>query len=268
MSDILAYYEGGAETGRLEGPGALELLRTQDIARRWLPPPPAVVLDVGGGPGVYARWLAGLGYEAHLVDISPAHIEQARAAQSSGGRPIASAAVGDARSLEHRDGSADAILLLGPLYHITDRAGREAALRECRRVLRPGGVVLAAAISRFASLLDGLRTGALDDPAFAAIVADDLATGQHRNPARNPSWFTTAYFHRPEELDTEMRMAGLHPLALLGVEGPAWLLPDLAQRLADESRRARLLEMLEAVEAEPSLLGSGAHMLAIARRPH
>ncbi|MGH9869355.1 MAG: class I SAM-dependent methyltransferase [Candidatus Polarisedimenticolia bacterium] len=264
--DILSYYEGGAEQGRLEGAGALELQRTQDIARRWLPPPPAVVLDVGGGPGVYARWLASLGYETHLVDVQPSHVEQARAASAADPRPIASAAVGDARRLDQRDASVEAVLLLGPLYHLTERPDREQALRECRRVLRPGGVVIAAAISRFASLLDGLRSGFLDDPAFAGIVAEDLASGQHRNLTRHPFWFTTAYFHRPEELDTEMRNAGLHPLAVLAVEGPAWLLPDVGQRLADEERRARLMDALRQVEAEPSLMGVSAHLLAIGRK--
>ena len=97
------------------------------------------------------------------------------------------------------------MLLLGPLYHLTERDDRLAAWREARRVLRPGGVVLAAAISRFASTLDGLRLGLFDDDAFAQIAERDLRDGQHRNPTGNPRYFTTTYFHRPEELRTEVK---------------------------------------------------------------
>ena len=263
---LLPYYEGGAEKGRLEGAGALELRRTQDILTRRLPPSPAVVLDVGGGPGVYALWLSERGYTVHLVNMAASHIDQARAAAAARGVTLASATVGDARRLDLPDGSADAVLLLGPLYHLTERSDREEALREAARALRPGGVVVAAVISRFASLLDGLRAGYLDQPAFAAIVRQDLADGQHRNPTRDPRWFTTAYFHRPEEPATEMRMAGLQYLGTLAVEGPAWLLPDVEARLADPARAAQLMDALRSVEEEPSLAGASAHLLALGRK--
>ncbi|MBX9627149.1 MAG: class I SAM-dependent methyltransferase [Gemmataceae bacterium] len=263
-----AHYAGGVERDRLAaGVGALELARTQEVARRHLPPPPAVVLDVGGGPGVYAGWLAGLGYEVHLVDPVPLHVEQAaELSRRQPDRPIASVAVGDARRLDRPDASADAVLLLGPLYHLTDRADRLAALLEAGRVLRPGGVVLAAAISRFASALDGLRLGLLDDPAFRAIVDQDLTDGQHRNPTNHPHYFTTTYFHHPDELRAEVGEAGLRCEAVLGVEGPAWLLGDFDRQWADPGRREHLLHVVRRMEADPAVLGVSAHLLAVARR--
>jgi len=92
---IERHYDQAREDERLAGAwGQLDLARTQEILRRHLPPPPAAVLDIGGGPGVYSRWLAGEGYEAHLIDLVPKHVEQARA-----GGGIASASVGDARSV-------------------------------------------------------------------------------------------------------------------------------------------------------------------------
>ena len=65
------------------------------------------------------------------------------------------------------------------------------------------GVVMAVGISRFVSTLDGMTRGYLEDPIFARIVQDDLATGQHRNPTNHPAYFTTAFFHHPMELKAE-----------------------------------------------------------------
>jgi ubiquinone/menaquinone biosynthesis C-methylase UbiE len=266
--EVTAYYARGLERDRLAGgQGALEFARTQALLGRYLPAPPAVVADVGGGPGRYAVWLAERGYRVHLIDPVPLHVEQARAAAAARpGATLASAEVGDARSLRLPDSSADAVLLFGPLYHLPERADRLQALAEARRVCRPGGVVLVAAISRFASTLDGLRGGYLEDPAFAAVAAGDLRHGRHRNPTGDPAYFTTAYFHRPEDLAAECAAAGLAHEATLAVEGAAWLLADLDARLADERRRAVLLASLAALEAEPTLLGVSAHLLTVARR--
>ena len=266
--DIASFYAQGLERDRLTaGQGALELARTQALLVRYLPPPPAVIADVGGGPGRYAIWLAERGYRVHLVDPIPLHIEQARAGSSTpSGVALESAEVGDARALRLPDASADAVLLLGPLYHLPERADRLEALGEARRVCRPGGVIIVAAISRFASTLDGLRGGYLEDSAFASVAARDLTDGRHRNPTRNPAYFTTAYFHRPEELAEELSAAGLTHEGTLAIEGPGWLLSDLDVRLADERRRAVLLSTLATLETEPALLGTSAHLLAVARR--
>lgn len=79
-------------------------------------------------------------------------------------------AVGDARNLDFETDSMDAVLLLGPLYHLQERPDRIAALEESLRVLKPGGVLFCAAISRFASFLDGMKQGYLFNPEFARIV--------------------------------------------------------------------------------------------------
>jgi SAM-dependent methyltransferase len=259
--DVLAYYARGEEAGRLASSPEfrLELLRTHAILHAALPGAPARVLDVGGGAGVHARWLAADGYEVLLIDPVPLHVEQARAAGLE-------AELGDARELDRPDASADVVLMLGPLYHLPERADRLRALAEARRALRPGGLLAAAAISRFASTLDGLRTGAIADPAFRANVDRALATGAHRNPDRVPSWFTTAYFHRPDDLRAEVEQAGFADVRVVGVEGPAWLLGDLADWLDDGERRALLLDFLARIEAEPTLLGASAHLLALARK--
>jgi ubiquinone/menaquinone biosynthesis C-methylase UbiE len=268
-AEILAHYEAGVERERLLGGGAgrLEYLRTREVLARYLPPAPTTVLDVGGGAGVYALPLAREGYSVHLIDPVPLHVDQAREASAlQRDAPLTSAEVGDARHLMCDDNSVDAVLLLGPLYHLTSWDNRLQALREAYRVVRPGGVVAAAAISRFASTYDGLLRGFLEDPTFEEIVERDVREGQHRNPTGRPEWFTTAYFHLPEELRDEVIEAGFKVEALVGIEGPAWVLPDLDTWLEDPLRRSRLLEAIRRVETEPSLLGATAHILVVGRR--
>jgi len=265
--EIEAYYSLGEEEKRLDASGfPLERIRTQLILRRVLPPPPATIVDVGGAAGVYAFWLTELGYTVHLIDPVALHIEQARATAGTRGAPLASLRVGDARALEFPDGSVDAALLLGPLYHLTERADRVAALREARRVTRPGGIVVAAAISRFASLLDGLMRGLLADPDFARIVDGDLRDGQHRNPTNKPEYFTTAFFHTPDELRGEIADGRWQLDTLLAVEGPAaYANVARTDRRREPPSLERSLALIERIEAEPSLLGASPHWLAVGR---
>src|SRR5918992_6073626 len=269
-AQILAHYEEGIEKERLLGGGVgrLEYLRTRELLARHLPPAAATILDVGGGAGAYALPLAKEGYSVYLVDPIPLHIEQATAASVAQPEALlAGVELGDARSLSQEDESVDAVLLLGPLYHLTLRDDRIRALREAWRVVRPGGVVVVAAISRFASTIDGLLRGFLLDSEFEAIVERDVREGQHRNPTERPEWFTTAYFHLPEELRGEVKEAEFEVETLVGIEGPAWAVPDLHAWLQDSRQRAKLLAAIGRVEAEPSLVGASAHLLVVARRP-
>jgi ubiquinone/menaquinone biosynthesis C-methylase UbiE len=253
--DISAHYALGLEQARVTD--RLEYVRTRELLARVLPPPPAEVVDIGGGAGVYALALAREGYAVRLLDPMELHVEQARAAGVN-------ATLGDARGLPFTDESADAALLLGPLYHLQERADRVRALREAYRVLRPGGVVAAAAISRFASLLDGLGRGLLLDPGFEPMLERDLHDGHHHNPepVSRPEWFTTAYFHHPQELGKELEDAGFEAAAVLAVEGPASFRDELEEWLKHPERHELLLRTIRRVEAEPTLMGASSHLLA------
>lgn len=266
--EVLEHYASGYESQRLlQGSSQIELLRTQELIMRYIPPPPAVIFDIGGGPGMYACWLAKHSYEVHLVDAVPLHVELARQANlAQPDAPLAGVEVGDARRLKRADTSVDVALLLGPLYHLTERADRLTALREAHRILRPGGILFAAVISRFASLLDGLRQGWLDDPAFVQIVQRDLTDGQHRNPMNHPEYFTTAFFHHPQELETEVKESGFLYERTLPIEGPLWLSPYVTAHFQDQERREQFLTLVRRIEHEPSLLGVSAHLLAVARK--
>lgn len=265
--EFLDYYNEGLEEHRLtRSLGRLERMRTWDIMQRFLPAAPARVLDVGGGTGVYALPLAAAGYEVDLVDPVPLHVSRAQTLSRGARAPLRSATLGDARHLEFTEGTFAAVVMLGPMYHLVDADDRVRGLTEARRVLVSGGVLIAAYISRFASMYDGLKREILRDPGFAAIADRDLENGQHRNPTGRPDWFTTAFFHRPEEIVPELERAGLGRSSVLAVEGPAWIIPEVDTWLDDVDARRQLMELLRRVEAEPSLLGASAHLLAIARK--
>ncbi|MFE0465245.1 class I SAM-dependent methyltransferase [Kitasatospora sp. NPDC058965] len=260
--EVLAYYSRGEEAGRLlRGHNRLELWRTQDVLRRVLDglgPGPHRVLDVGGGAGVHAAWLAGDGHRVTLVDPVPLHVEQA--SRLAG----VTATLGDARELAAPDASFDAVLLLGPLYHLPERADRLRALAEARRVVRPGGAVVAATINRFAGLHDTMRSGAYFEPANRRATDACVAGGTLR-PASGQNLFTTAYFHLAAEVPVEFAEAGLAPGGQYGLEGAAWLL-GLDGRLDDPEQRAVVLAALRAAESEPSLLGVSGHLLTVGTR--
>ena len=262
-----AYYERAPEESRLEiGAFRLEEARTRELIGRHAPPPPARVLDVGGAAGAYAFWLAEQGYEVRLIDAAPRLVAIARSRSDQASHPLASCAVGDARALDAPDNSADLVLLLGPLYHLVDAEDRRRALLEAVRVLRASGALIAAGISRWASTLDGLSRNVLSDPAFARIVERDLVDGQHRNPTDRLEYFTTAYFHKPEELRDEVGAVGLTVEALYGLEGPGWMLPDFMERWNDDHAREDLLHVARVCEREPSMIGCSAHLLVVATK--
>ena len=263
--EIQEYYAREPEETRLErGPFQLERARTLELIRRHAPSPPARIIDVGGAAGVYAFELAAQGYEVHLVDASERLVLEAR--RRNAAAVLASCEVGDARALPQPDAFADAVLLFGPLYHLTERDDRLAALREARRVLRPGGALLAAAISRYASALDGITRDLFADPRFTAIVERDLAEGQHRNGTERKEYFTTSYFHTPEDLAAEIGAAGLTLGGVYGIEGPGWLLADFGERWNDPRRREDILRVARQLEEEPSIRGASAHLMAVATR--
>ena len=259
-----AYYEQGKERDRLAGAkGALELERTREILQRRMPAAPATVADIGGGPGRYALWLAELGYTVHHRDLMELHVDQLRAVGNASVR----SAVGDARHLDLADSSVDAVLLLGPLYHLPEREDRVQALREARRVVRAGGPVFVAAISRWAPRLDGLLQERLyeDNPDFLAWLPEVERTGQL--PQVVPNGFL-GYTHRPGDLGDEVSEAGLQVEDLVGVEGLPLAAADMRSRIGDPVAWTVLLDAARAVERVPELMGLSPHLLVTATRPH
>lgn len=258
--EIASYYEQGREAQRLSEArtgGPLEFARTIELICRYLKPAPLDVLDVGGGPGTYALWLQDRGDRVQLVDPVALHVDQARALSLR-------AELGDARQLLQPDRSVDVVLLMGPLYHLLEAGERCQALAEAHRVLRPGGLLIATAISRSAALQDLLvRLDRLHEPDVMAIVERAVRTGIFDgSPA---GLFTTAFFHAPRLLEHEVNAAGFEHVDILGIEGPGFLISDLEARWQDPARRAAMLAAARLIEAEPDMLGAASHLMAVAR---
>ena len=265
---IIEHYNRVNEGDRLnEFVGKLEYARTLDLLDRFLPKPPSVILDVGGATGVYSFWLAEKGYTVHLIDPVLKHIEQARyRLHTLPGSLDVNCRVGDGRDLDVPDQFADVILSFGPLYHLTEKQDRIASLKEAHRALKPGGMVLAVVVSRFASLFDGFFHGYIDDPAFVEIVRNDLEYGQHRNPTDNPIYWTDAYFHHPDELTLEFKEAGFVTYETLAIDGFGCFLHDFDERWNDPGRRSQLLHFMRKTETDPTIIGLSAHIMGIGRK--
>jgi ubiquinone/menaquinone biosynthesis C-methylase UbiE len=262
---VVRHYETIREEDRIaSGIGELELLRVQEVLQNHLPGSPANVIDIGGGTGVHASWLADMGYRVQVLDIAPRHVAKVNAELSTKG---VSARLGDARRVPYPDETFDVALLFGPLYHLTEQSDRILALQEAIRVIRPGGTVAVAAVNRFASLFDGLGRQFLFDPDFRLIAGNDLADGQHRNPDERPNWWTTAYLHHPDQLRSESEQAGLLVRQIVGLEGLAAYLPQLAERWESAVDRETIIWSARAIETEPTLLGLSAHLLLIGEKP-
>jgi SAM-dependent methyltransferase len=261
-AEIQARYAQGKEWDRLgDAKGAIEFERTKEILGRRLPPAPAVIADIGGGPGRYSLWLAELGYTVEHRDLVRLHVEQLQASSGS----TVHAEVGDARDLNLLDASVDAVVLLGPLYHLRERSDRIQALREAGRIVRPGSPVFAAVISRWAPRLDGVVADRLYEsyPGVLALLPDVELTGNL--PPVVPDGFS-GYTHRPGELAEEVTEAGLALEDLVGVEGMPLASSDMTARLVDPAAWQIVLDTARAIERVPELLGLSPHLVATARR--
>jgi ubiquinone/menaquinone biosynthesis C-methylase UbiE len=265
IDKVVKYYSDYDEQARLSSNlGQVEFVRTQNIISRYLKSPPAIVFDVGGASGRYSCWLAKEGYEVYLVDPVPKHIEQAKeASDAQSEAPIASCTVGDARRLEFDGEIADAVLLLGPLYHLVEAQDRNHSLAEAYRVMKPGGYLFAVGISRFASTIDGLMSGYYLDPIFQVIMQQDLETGHHRNPTNNPTYFMDTFFHHPDELKAEVSSAGFEIMGLFAVEGIIYMMKDFEKNWKTEVNREFLLDVISKIEREPSLIGASPHVICV-----
>ena len=228
----------------------------------FLPSPPAQVLDVGGGPGRYAIALAQQGYQVTLVDLSETSLVKAAEQAAAAEVHLAAIQQGNAVDLAaFGDATYDAVLLLGPLYHLTTLDDRARAVAETCRVLKPGGILFAGFLTRFSAL----RVCAKRFPewlvAHPEYVEQLLTTGVHQG-----EWgFTMAYHAHPAEIEPFMTACGFTPLQLLACEG---VVAHAEERINTLSGAAWewWADLNYRLGKDPALYGSAVHLLYIGQK--
>ena len=275
---VLAGYNAGIERDRLRsGIGLIEFERTKEILIEKLPSPPAVIYDIGGAYGEYSWWLASLGYEVHLFDLAETNIIMStELAEEYPGAKLASACVCDARSVPRPDKSADAVLLMGPLYSITGYEERILAIKESYRLLKDEGILFSAALTPYSVLVSRLRVyheddtvkrRELDDPAVISVIERALEDGCYINPEKKIAHgIGSSHLHTAKALRGELSEGGFDTVSVHGVMGGAWLAPDLNELLANEKTKALLMKTVRMLDTHEEIIGLSGHLLAVSRK--
>ena len=275
---VLAGYNAGIERDRLRtGIGILEFERTKEILLEKLPKPPAVIYDIGGAYGEYAWWLASLGYTVHLFDLSETHIAMsAELAAEYPGTKLASAVVCDARSVPMPEKSADAVLLMGPLYSITEYEERILAIKESCRLLKDNGLLFSAALTPYSVLVSRLdvyrvddtkKRRELEDPAVIAIIERALEDGCYENPEKRiASGLGSSHLHTAKALREELLRGGFDTDSVHGVMGGAWLAPNLDALLENPETKEVLMKTIRMLDTHEEIIGLSGHMLAVSHK--
>lgn len=270
---IRRYYsaEPAREWRRLSGPdtGPIEF----ELTTRWLSKylaPSSRVLDIGGGPGRYTIWLAAHGHRVTLADLVPELLDEARAQIAAAGltEHVDEVVTADVCDLTRwPDSSFDAVLCLGPFYHLPDPVRRNQAAAELVRVTKPGGWLFAAFMPRLGFLRRSIAVreewGHLRDPEFVRAV---LERGEFFN--NNPGRFDAGYGARPEEIAPFFEDFGFASDTLVATEGFAPIVSAELQDMAivDPDAYAATLAILQQTAAETSILGTANHLLYIGQR--
>jgi len=267
VDKIKDYYSNEVEKNRLELEiFKLEAIRTKEIIGRYLSKGNLSILDIGGGAGYYAFWLQEKGHDVTLVDLSSKNIELAREYAQRNGIQLTNFEEGDATHLNFNENQFDLVLLMGPLYHLTGSEDRVKALSEAKRVLKPGGIVLSAIISRYASLFDGFKRDLVMDTYFEKLLKKDIECGIHLNETDNLEYFTTAYFHTPADIREEIKESGLKFGKLIAVESFGWVIDNFKSKSNDPSYMEKLLYFIKEVESREDLIAMSPHIIAVAEK--
>lgn len=259
---------GEREWSRLENPddGAVEFAVTCHVLKKYLPAH-SHILDIGGGPGRYSIWLAQQGHRVVLADLSPEllKIAQTKIAETNVGKQVEEVIEADVCDLSRwSDNDFDAVLCLGPFYHLPQADDRRKAAAEIVRVLRADGIAFIALMPRMIFLR---RTLAIADERHRLGQADFIERVLNEGVFENDiaGRFTSGYGVKPDEVAPFFEEYGLRTLGLLAAEsitvGVQRSLIELAED--DSATYEAALEVVVEAASDPSILGMAAHLLYI-----
>jgi ubiquinone/menaquinone biosynthesis C-methylase UbiE len=238
-------------------------ITTRQLAR-WIPER-ATVAEIGVGGAFYSEFLAKRGCRLHLVDVSARLLDTAWSKLRVSGFQdrIIDIDLASAADLDCLPGEKfDAVLMLGPLYHLCSLAERRSAIREAERVLKPGGLIFAAGINRLAYLRDLFRGSPREVLARLDFHKQFLSDGnldpKHAPPIGFAHLTTVGEFR---ELVTDR----FDELSMMGLESFAISEQKLLNELQEEEAKA-WLDLIEETAAMPEALGASDHFLFIGRK--
>lgn len=262
-NDVIETYEHYREEERLTTNPArrLEYLTTVRILDRLIPKGTRV-LDCAAGTGLYAFHLAERECQVTATDLTPRHVALMRK-QLEGKSYTMETAVMDATDLSaFGDDSFDAVLNMGPLYHLTEEEQRDRCLSECCRVLKPGGLLFTAYIPRFFILQ---YTALRSENGLSRELMEQLReTGELRHQDEGCFW-TDTYYATEEEMTRRYQEKGLEVVDHFAQDGLAPLFAEEVDSWSEE-RLQRWQEHHFAVCREPSTLGMSNHVMIVGRR--
>lgn len=265
IEDIRAHYDR-SEAGEDSRLARHQLER--DVTLRYFEahlPATGRILEIGAATGGYTEWLAERGYQVTAVDLSEVLMSRCRQRLSERGLTgNVDCLVADARDLSSVPGTDfDAVLLMGPLYHLTLKKNRLKALREAVGRLKPGGVLFSAFISRLGILGELIRRAPqwIEDREEVRSVIE-----RGRSPDGPPTGGFRGYYVTLDEVAPLHEEAGLQTIVVAGVE-PAISADDESYNRPEGEQRKLWLDLLYEVSREPALAASSRHLLYLGRKP-
>jgi ubiquinone/menaquinone biosynthesis C-methylase UbiE len=265
--EIDAFYSRISDEDRFtRGLGPLEFERNKELILRYLNVPDSVIVDVGGGTGIYSEWLSKSGHQVHLVDPVDNHIRKARSKASQLKKKFC-CYKGASADLPFDDECAHLVILHGPLYHLQSREERIRSIKEAKRILRKNGTLLGWGINYSSYTLTGLLNGMIHNQEFQYMCRKQLSTGIHYPPAGLKDLFLPkAYFHKPSELRKEFEDAGLRETEVIAVEGIIWLDKNYFQTRENPVTKKAMMELLRFTEKDEWLMTLSPHIMAAGKK--
>jgi ubiquinone/menaquinone biosynthesis C-methylase UbiE len=255
------FYNKASEETRLEkGMGIFEFERIKELIQLHISKSKSIIIDIGGGTGKYAEWLAKDGHQVHLVEPVLKHIKLAEKRAQKLKNPF-SVTIGEAKKLPYKNDTADLVILHGPLYHLQKREDRVTAILEAKRVLKKGGIILGFAINYTASTLVGLMNGMIHANSFFDMCKQELTTGIHNVPKDFPFLLADAYYHKPQHLKEEFLEQNLEFINLFAVESLIWLDSEYFANMIDKKKSKTLKELQKLTQNDEYLLPFSPHMM-------